>query len=939
MQHSDVENPVLTKAAGSSLNGGGSKPLTSGVQEDDSLDLLDQFLRANNLEQLGELEKARALYTEIMALDGEGTYGMSAQKALMAMPARTDLDLRQGDDRHSPQPLPLPSTPPASKPVVAAIPLERTSRFIQLPKGIRQRWGNLSFGTKLNILIISAAVIPVLVATQTLVSLTQNKVQQDFRKNIRTDTESFIEEYVYWSRDDSRAEAENLANLVRTNAFNLFDPTDVKVNQPFILQILREGTSASDLIHAELTKSFRIITDAKGRAIEHTAKIHAGAKAGTTSPLPKPEHTVSAEEFQVIETPSGFDLSSLQIVKDAIQSGQPQTGVDLLPAKVLKQLGLETQAKVPVQSTPGLPSSSAYETELDNYEAGLVSIAVYPILSNESQPRVMGTAIVGSLLNRNNAMTDYFWKLYDKPVVSIYAQDWRVSTTAPAEDSSGVRALGTIAPKAATDKVLLEGQEDYTATEKIQGKNYQIAYLPLYDHRKALNPATKPIGMVTVARSLGDLEALLLQQQLVGLAIAGGMLLVVGLITIPIANAFGYSLKQLAQFAERVGSGETGTRLEDTARADEVGILAREMNEMATSIETNLQQVQRQESQRRQEAEQQRQEKERLQRGVIELLLQIEGAQRGDLTVEAPITSGEMGSIADAFNATIRSLRTIVMQVQSVTNEVNQLAQRSETSVRQLSSDALTQSSELTQALASVVEMSSSIQRVSQSTQEVAEIARRAAEAAQLGDTAVDQTVVSMDKIRTAVSNTAKQGKRLAEASQEISQILEIITGISEKANLLAFNASIEAARAGEQGQGFRVVAEEVRGLAQQVAESAQDIEQLISGIQQETAEMLNTMELGTTEVVTGTQLVSQTKQTLQRLNALSQQINFYMQDVATNTIEQTTASHQVNETMELVAGIAATTSNEAKTVTRSLKELLAEVQTLQTSVDQFRLE
>jgi methyl-accepting chemotaxis protein len=101
-----------------------------------------------------------------------------------------------------------------------------------------------------------------------------------------------------------------------------------------------------------------------------------------------------------------------------------------------------------------------------------------------------------------------------------------------------------------------------------------------------------------------------------------------------------------------------------------------------------------------------------------------------------------------------------------------------------------------------------------------------------------------------------------------------LISEISAKTNLLAFNASIEAVRAGEHGQGFRIVADEVRRLAERVSDSTKEIEQLVSGIQLETAEVLSMMEKGTTQVVTSTRLVADTRKTLLALVNTSQQID-----------------------------------------------------------------
>lgn len=455
-----------------------------------------------------------------------------------------------------------------------------------------------------------------------------------------------------------------------------------------------------------------------------------------------------------------------------------------------------------------------------------------------------------------------------------------------------------------------------------------------------LEPGVPPTPSPQLNQSAGDrlpLETALTRYRWV-LSLGGlaaGLTLWVALQAIGRLSA---QLRAVSQYARALGSGATEEAAPGASKVDELTGLTRQLRYIAYLLERNREQILTLDRQREREVDRQKREKEKAQKQAIDLLLYIESVRSGDLTVKVPSVEGEMGAIADAFNATIGSLNHLVAQVKTVTHSVTQSAHSSQVSVGSLSDAAAAQSEELKSALDSVVAISESIARVSQSTQEAAAIARRAAQAAQAGENAMTQTVASMDKIRTSVANSSKKAKRLAESAQEVSQILESIVGIAEQANLLAFNASIEAARTGERGQGFRQVADEVRRLAAQVGESAENIGQLIDSIQEETAEVLNVFELGTSEVVTGTQWVDQTQQTLQGLTWLSQQIDGYLQDVASNTVDQAQASKTVSQTVETVARIASTTASEAQKAIGSLQELTQQVETLQSSVAQFQV-
>jgi twitching motility protein PilJ len=397
-------------------------------------------------------------------------------------------------------------------------------------------------------------------------------------------------------------------------------------------------------------------------------------------------------------------------------------------------------------------------------------------------------------------------------------------------------------------------------------------------------------------------------------------------------------VQALTPIAKQFASGDRKARASIFAN-DEIGELAQSFNSMADSIEVSEQALAQQSLLKAQEAELQRKEKELLQREVINLLLEIEGAQKGDLTAEAKVTDGVVGSIADAFNATIRKLRTLVEEVKSTAIHAESLAKESENSVQRFSSSSLAQSDGIAQALEAVEQNTQSIAQVAQSAQDAAGMARRVAIAAREGDAKMDRTVGSIKAIRSTVAATAKKMKQLAESSQEVSQIVAIISSISEKTNLLAFNASIEAARAGENGQGFRVVADEVRRLADRVTDATREIQMLVTNIQHETTEVLKAMEVGTAEVVAGTQSVEETKDTLKDLADLSQTIDNYLQTISSSTISQTQVSQKVNSIMENANAIAQSTATDTQTVVASLQVLVGVVDELQTSVRQFRLE
>ncbi|WP_017299240.1 methyl-accepting chemotaxis protein [Nodosilinea nodulosa] len=365
---------------------------------------------------------------------------------------------------------------------------------------------------------------------------------------------------------------------------------------------------------------------------------------------------------------------------------------------------------------------------------------------------------------------------------------------------------------------------------------------------------------------------------------------------------------------------------------DEFGRLASSFNKMSRVILTTTSEAQR-------KAQEQEQAKEDLQRQVIRLLDDVEGAARGDLTVQAEVTADVLGAVADSFNLTIQNLREIVEQVSVAARQVSKGSTENEIFARSLSADALRQAEELAVTLNSVQVMTDSIQRVAESAREAEEVARSASSTALKGGESVERTVAGILEIRETVAETTRKVKRLAESSQEISKIVALISQIASRTNLLALNASIEAARAGEAGRGFAIVADEVRQLADRAAKASKEIEQIVLQIQSETGGVMTAMEEGTQQVIEGTRLAEQAKRSLEDIIQVSNRIDVLVRSITADTVEQTETSRAVAQVMQSVELTAQETSQEAQRVSGSLQNLVGVARDLLTSVERFKVD
>lgn len=327
-----------------------------------------------------------------------------------------------------------------------------------------------------------------------------------------------------------------------------------------------------------------------------------------------------------------------------------------------------------------------------------------------------------------------------------------------------------------------------------------------------------------------------------------------------------------------------------------------------------------------------------LQQRVIELLQEVDPISKGDLTVRAKVTADEIGTIADSYNATVENLRKIVVQVQQAANQMANTTSNSQASVQELSEEALRQAEAIASALQVIQDMAKAVQDVSMNAKQAEVAMQQATLTVEAGDVAMNRTVEGMQAIRATVAETAKKVKHLGESSQKISSVIELISAFAEQTKLLSLNASIEAALAGEEGRGFGMVANEVRALARRSAEATEEIRKLVMEIQAETNEVVAAMESGTQQVVIGTQLVDETRQSLNQITAVSTQISQLVEGIAQATIVQSQASEIVSQMMQDVVAIASKTSVEANQVASSFEQLREVAETLQMGVGQFKV-
>ncbi|MFX3633986.1 MAG: methyl-accepting chemotaxis protein [Candidatus Pristimantibacillus sp.] len=339
----------------------------------------------------------------------------------------------------------------------------------------------------------------------------------------------------------------------------------------------------------------------------------------------------------------------------------------------------------------------------------------------------------------------------------------------------------------------------------------------------------------------------------------------------------------------------------------------------------------------------------------------------GQLNVQLPtIRRDELGLLNVRFNEMAAGLREMIRGVQDNANlatvQANDLATSVDQSMKSLSeisynigqvaAGATTQEQVALESSRAMEEMAVGIQRIAESSNTMGQASEHMSSEASQGNHYIQKVIHQMDCINQSVHASSQSVISLSERSNEITHIVDAISGIAAQTNLLALNAAIEAARAGEQGKGFAVVASEVRKLAEQSHKAAAQIGTVIDEIQQEIRNAVHVMNNGKNDTLQGIQFAAETGEKFQVLYAATQNVTSMVQEVSAVAEQMSAGSEEVASSVQELSTIAEKSSkvaidvaHESEEQLKAAKEIGASAialnemaQRLQTLISKFKL-
>lgn len=338
---------------------------------------------------------------------------------------------------------------------------------------------------------------------------------------------------------------------------------------------------------------------------------------------------------------------------------------------------------------------------------------------------------------------------------------------------------------------------------------------------------------------------------------------------------------------------------------------------------------------------------------INELLQAADMVSEGNLDVDIKGSSrSEIFQLSEAFKAMVENLCSLIKEIQdgslhlatlseemsASSEEVASASRRISETASEISNGAEVQSTKIIDITHAMQDMTHNIQEIADNTQKVSKSTNLVNETVHnIGNVSRD-VLLKMGLIRSSVDETEIVIKELDSKSQQINEIITLITRIADQTNMLALNAAIEAARAGEHGRGFSVVADEVRKLAEESGTAAKDISRLIDEIRVSISNTVESIEASKNNVKNGSLSVSEEVEMVTGIVSTINEITNMIEDVAAATEEQSASIEEITSTLEDISSISEQSASGTQETAAALEEQSASMSELASMANDLTL-
>ena len=306
---------------------------------------------------------------------------------------------------------------------------------------------------------------------------------------------------------------------------------------------------------------------------------------------------------------------------------------------------------------------------------------------------------------------------------------------------------------------------------------------------------------------------------------------------------------------------------------------------------------------------------------VSDFSVQLSSLSKGNATSVHSLNGHFSDAACQEVQASMDRLHSIVSTSLSVSSELNKTVLRSQTSVLSLVDSSRENNELVGKTFGAFEEMMSKVDSVLDNAKESALVAGKSVDIAKKGGDVVHSTMNGMEKIRSQIQETSKRIKRLGESSQEVGDIVSLITEIADQTNILSLNAAIQASMAGDAGRGFAVVADEVQRLSERASVATKQISALVKMIQRDTNQAVVSMEHTTAEVVEGARLAQDAGVALDEIKYVSRSLATLIGSIKDAADAQSATSKVLSRTMDMIQQTSQNASRDTGSAASSIKE------------------